>query len=1094
MVLTSSILQSKLTPPRLADTTERDRLLPQMKEILTKRLAVVVAGAGYGKTTFVAQAAQYLKTDTVWYRLDASDRDFTIFLSYLISGIRNYHPRVGEKTLERMERAQVLHREMRAILRIFLHEVESALTHNLLVVLDDYHTVGNSGEIGDCLHFLLESMSLNLHVILISRTQPELPLSRFRAARDVLDIGEDDLAFTIEEIAQLYNRLFSIKLHEASWEILHARTGGWAAGLILLYHYSRGKSPGNIQEFLANLKGPHRFIANYLEENVYFMQKEAVKEFLCKTSILSRINADFCNRLLGITDSGKILRNLEEDHLFTFPFDEERHWYYYHHLFQDFLQTRLQQLERETVDDLHRRAAELWEKAGEDEEAIKHYLAASEPAVACRLLGRMGRRKFLKEGRLQLVSAFIREIPEDLRHSDPWIQYIQARVCELSGKPFAAIHNYNGARDRFIEQGQMQQAEVCLKGLGLNYFNIGDFPGAEKISREILDKHQVDPRLRFDILGFMIQITSHLGKMADADACLCAAQSMLPLFEDEARRAWIEFNQGFRHGCAGDYEAALAAGEKTKAYYSQPGYDLFLIMTYHLLAWINYYLFRFKDGLDYAREGLRLAEEEGVDDATRGWLQMDYALNAMGLGLYDDAFLAAGEAMRNFREIHCRWGQSYTSLVLQQLYARTGDYTKAEECVLAGLKAIEELDIPMDRGLLQASQAAMYLETGRPEEAKSLLAEAERVLQPSKLFLCQVYMYQARYFRENGAHEEAFHKALAGLSLAESHRYDYWIAAEKSWIVPLLVENYSRGAMEGYIRKLIQMMGRDAVKDLRRLERVSDHAVRKGAAILLADIESRYGNDLKVHCLGKFTICRGEEEIAKEKWTSGKAKMLLKILVHDRAKGFRSKDVLMEQLWPEEDPDITINRFHVALSSIRKTLEPDIRKGSASSYLLREGDAYQINLGENGTVDVDEFLDCLKQAKKATDPETALRLYLEAEALYGGDYLEEDPYADWCLEERDFLKDKYQAVLKQIMDCFEKKGHYESCIDYARKCLATDKYAEDIYRNLMRYYALTGNKGMITKTYQKCKDSLLHGLDVPPGPETDTLYRRLIAS
>ncbi|MDY6932999.1 MAG: hypothetical protein SVZ03_02095 [Spirochaetota bacterium] len=266
-----------------------------------------------------------------------------------------------------------MNREREAILTVFFSEIEKVLRKNLIIVLDDYHLIKDSQEINESLEFFLENQPLEVHLVIISRSDPGLSLSKFRARREVLDIREADLSFTLPKVQQFYLQLFDIPLHEESLKILNQKTDGWVSGLILFYHSLKWKNPKEIDELLYKLKGSQRIISDYLEENVYKMHSNEIKNFMIKTSILSCINAVFCNQLLGISNLEDILKYIEEDHLFTLPFDEDRVWYYCHHLFQDFLHRRLHnELIREEVLKLHKNAAVLWEKQGEYEKALRH--------------------------------------------------------------------------------------------------------------------------------------------------------------------------------------------------------------------------------------------------------------------------------------------------------------------------------------------------------------------------------------------------------------------------------------------------------------------------------------------------------------------------------------------------------------------------------------------------------------------------------------------------------------------------------------------------------------------------------------------------
>jgi ATP/maltotriose-dependent transcriptional regulator MalT len=198
------ILNSKLLLPRSSDTIRRERLYPLLDEIPKKRLTTVIAGAGYGKTTLIAEVGKYLGLDTVWYSLDTSDRDFMPFLSYLIEGLKRYSPELGVETFRRIDDVQILNREREAILTVFLSEIEKLVKNDLIIVLDDYHLIQDSNEMNESLKFLLEHLPPLVHLIIISRSDPDLPLSKLRAIREVLDIREADLVFALSEIERLY--------------------------------------------------------------------------------------------------------------------------------------------------------------------------------------------------------------------------------------------------------------------------------------------------------------------------------------------------------------------------------------------------------------------------------------------------------------------------------------------------------------------------------------------------------------------------------------------------------------------------------------------------------------------------------------------------------------------------------------------------------------------------------------------------------------------------------------------------------------------------------------------------------------------------
>lgn len=202
----------------------------------------------------------------------------------------------------------------------------------------------------------------------------------------------------------------------------------------------------------------------------------------------------------------------------------------------------------------------------------------------------------------------------------------------------------------------------------------------------------------------------------------------------------------------------------------------------------------------------------------------------------------------------------------------------------------------------------------------------------------------------------------------------------------------------------------------------------------------------------------------------------------------------MELLWPEEDPRLTAKRFHVALASLRKALEPEIKRGDRSSFISRLNDSYRVDLGDEGWVDIEELMDELKRAKEESDPQRVITHLLKAESLYGGDFLEEELYSEWSIQAREKFREGYLYAIKRIFHYFEGRGSYMQSIEYAEKYLEVDKYAEDVYRSLMAYYWKTGDRFRMARTFKRCRENIKRDLDCEPSQETEQLYRELAFS
>jgi two-component SAPR family response regulator len=349
-----------------------------------------------------------------------------------------------------------------------------------------------------------------------------------------------------------------------------------------------------------------------------------------------------------------------------------------------------------------------------------------------------------------------------------------------------------------------------------------------------------------------------------------------------------------------------------------------------------------------------------------------------------------------------------------------------------------------------------------------------------------------RLFWHRGEKEKALSWGHKSLILVDSHHYERLAAIDWGWVMPILLELYSRGIMQGCVKKIFTVVGDDARSALMSMQKFVDTPISQAITEILKTLPLAIHPGLRVNCLGRFRVFKGKEEIPAENWRSKKAKILFKLLVHFRSHGYVSKEVFMEHLWPEEDPDKTAKRFHVALTTLRRILEPNLERGQASAYLKSDGDTYLLDLGKDGIVDIEAFEEACQKADSTRDDIQSIRFLLEADRLYTGDFLEEDLYEPWCLQERDRVKALYLSVLASIIDYFMHKREIETAIKYCYNYLNIDAYAEDIYQNLMNLYAISKNKPMVLKTYERCKDKIINDLGCPLSRESELLADNLL--
>jgi len=431
------LIKTKLFIPRLRkDLVPRPQLIEKLEEGSQKTLTLVSAPAGYGKTTLLAEWIDFLqKAETpnrwavCWFSLDASDNDPMRFLAYLTAALEKVNLNVSAETQEFTPSSDSFF--PRTPLAILLNNLQE-LDQSVLLVLDDYQFIDNPA-IHDGITFLLEHLPVNVHVVIATRSDPPLPLSRLRARGQLSEIRVDDLRFRLAEAARFLNQVFGLDLTLEEVAKLESRTEGWIAGLQLAGVSMQGRL--DIPRFIEAFSGSHRFIMDYLAEEALSRQPLAVQNYLLQTSILERLNDSLCEFVLSDLSKNQQIRlaALESIGLFIVPLDDERVWYRYHHLFADLLRTRLQDISPELVPGLHQRASTWFEKHGDIEAAIDHAMAAGDWDNAGRLI-ELHMQRYLENGQMATALKWSERFPQDELYKKPKLCIQVAEMYSQGGR------------------------------------------------------------------------------------------------------------------------------------------------------------------------------------------------------------------------------------------------------------------------------------------------------------------------------------------------------------------------------------------------------------------------------------------------------------------------------------------------------------------------------------------------------------------------------------------------------------------------------------------------------------------------------------
>ena len=379
--MSTPILATKLyIPPPRPRVVPRPRLIARLDAGLDGKLTLISAAAGCGKTTLVSAWVTGCGLPTAWLSLDEGDSDSARFLTYLIAALQTVAPAVGQGALAALQAPQPPPPE--AILTAVLNDL-AALPDGLLLVLDDYHAV-DAPAVDQALAFLLQNLPPQLHLVIATREDPSLPLARLRARGQLTELRAADLRFTPDEAAEFLNQVMGLNLAAEDVVMLETRTEGWIAGLQLAALSMQGRT--DAAAFIRTFTGSHRFVLDYLVEEVLLRQPERVRSFLLQTSILDRLSGPLCDAVTVQEGSGDVLEELDRGNLFVVPLDDSRQWVRYHHLFAEVLQARLLRELPDRAPVLHRRASEWYERNALPSAAIRHALAAQDFERAARLI------------------------------------------------------------------------------------------------------------------------------------------------------------------------------------------------------------------------------------------------------------------------------------------------------------------------------------------------------------------------------------------------------------------------------------------------------------------------------------------------------------------------------------------------------------------------------------------------------------------------------------------------------------------------------------------------------------------------------------
>ncbi len=598
--MAGDLLQTKLYIPRLRPSlVQRPHLIEKLNQGLQQgcNLTLISAPAGFGKTTLITEWIAGCKRPFAWISLDERDSDLTRFLQYVIAALQTLEPAIGTKALGMLESAQPPPTE--SILTNLLNDIVST-SREIAIVLDDYHVL-DASPIDEVLTFLLDHLPPQLHLVITTREDPLLPLSRLRVRGLVREVRVADLRFTVEETAVFLKQITGLELSTDEIAALEKRTEGWVAGLQLAALSMQGQA--DVHGFIEAFAGDDRYVVDYLVDEVLQRQPEHIHSFLLQTSILNRLCGSLCNAVTEQETGSELLTLLEQNNLFLIPLDDKRHWYRYHHLFADVLHAHLMKEQSKEIPILHQRASEWYEHNRMTADAVHHAFAAEDFERAARII----ELAWVKMDRN--------------RQSTTWLGWAKRLPDEqVQLQPVLCL----GYAWAFLDAGELEAAETWLQN-------------AEKcltVTTGIIVADEAEyQHLPGSIAAARTYLALAHGDMIETVKYAQQALDLLPE-EEYLRRGTPAALLGLAYWADGQLLEAQQAFVEAMTSYEKAGNILFVITGAYVLAEMKLAQGRLHEAAEIYKDALQLAQKHD-EIVMRGTADLYTGLSELSLEQYD---------------------------------------------------------------------------------------------------------------------------------------------------------------------------------------------------------------------------------------------------------------------------------------------------------------------------------------------------------------------------------------------------------------------------------------------------------------------------
>lgn len=1113
----TEVLLTKLMPPEEGpNLLPRERLLQSVLSGNKTKTILITAPAGYGKTVLALQLSRRLNKPLVWYHLDRKDNDPALLMQYLIAGLRRHWPEIGDRALQLTTKGDAVSKNPRFVASLIINDLIRAHA-NPLIVLDDYHEL-EENSVHSLIRELLDHLPAGVVTVITSRTAVPFSLHRQYLSGTARQINTAELCFTEDEIS----RLLSDRHNPQPGETIKAIadwTGGWPAALEL----AESLIPDGSFPAPKHCPGLGCSLYDYLASEVFNKLPPLYQDFLLESSVYEVLKPHRCNELLERKDSEAILSDLGNKLLLLTPLKGASNTYRCHQLFREFLLERLGK--RRTQ--LQRRAGQLAQQHGEVDKAVELFLQAGFDEQAVAVLEEAGRRN-LSLGRWYTVARWLEQLTDEQISDSPWLAYFRAAVeayqgrldeaeqwVEAAAADFSTANICEGLAECYLLQARLLRCRGRYRE-GMTFLDqaISIFPDQQAAER-------------FDIIlekGLCLALS---GEMITAEKLLSKALDTARKSRHYLAAAHLAETLGHLHYQQGRHALALRTYREAiriSPDQSLPGYYIQDAIPYIYRDWGE-----LDKAMEWAQKSVKAKERFNlVETLPSAYCALSYVY--FELGDYE----AVEGLIRKALQIQYEHGSERYFLLLNQSllawcrFAR-GFWVEARQLLDSTLAAAEE-QVDLACALTQMIVGTVLALMGSLTEAGEVLKRAEKNLLAMnfKTRLCEAYKALAFVHHATGDIKQFQKYARKFLHLgAKLHYIGNALQATADLLEPTLQFGLEHDVETIYVQQMIVASGKRSHKLLIELAEHPNPAVRQKVIAPLGELADEaalqaimaltqdsadivrqpaltyiYNRSVKpsanqtaypemnetdapvdVKTFGSFQLFMGKKEISG--WRTKKTRELLALLIHMNAPV--SKERLIEELWPETDPNSGSALLRTTLYYLRRHFESEGLAGlihhSQNLYSLKPHFC---------RLDYRNFEQLVNTGfREEPLHELGAGLLVKAVRLYRGDYMADPTDNTWAIPRQVRLKHLYIDTLMALANYYRARGNNRRARDYLLLLKEVDPLCEQAHRLLIQVYAALDDHQALYDEQSGFKMILQEEIGLSPAPETEALYQRL---